>query len=219
MTKASKHLQELQRSLLEALGQLLTANAFEADPKNQSFVRCLPGGTGKVHVAFINHAEDFDLTLDFGVRIDAVEEIVNSLEEGLSKAEKKRTSTLGIEYGNLLDGKPRRWTVKSDKDVPTVVQEISRAVIGEGVSYFAKYSSVPAALALLSGDGPDAWRHSPIHDSRARRALALAKVANTSRSQFDQLAAAKQDFLEQRKDFGLARFRAFRASLSEPWDS
>lgn len=81
-----------------------------------------------VHVSFIRHEADIDVTADVAVRVDAIEQVVNQCETGLTDAEKRRSTTLGAELGNLTRRQPLRWTVSALGDVAAVAEQIYGSV-------------------------------------------------------------------------------------------
>src|SRR5687768_7494379 len=115
-------LRELERSLLRATGMRVARLGFSARPKGQTFLRQLSGGFVAMHLTFIEHESDFDVTTDVGIRFDAVEELVNRSNPLLSNKEKFATCTLGAELGNLEHGRPRRITVASTGDVEVAAE-------------------------------------------------------------------------------------------------
>lgn len=92
---------DAERAVLEQLGTRMAAHGFRPKPVGQSFYRDVPGGRWALHVSFIRHETDMDVTADVAVRINAIEQVVNQCETGLTDAEKRRSTTLGAELGNL----------------------------------------------------------------------------------------------------------------------
>ncbi len=82
------NIKELQKNLLANVGEKLTTFGFGGKAKQQSFYRPIDGGWACVHLSFIKHADDFDVTVDVGVRFDEVEELVNSNNNLLTKRKK-----------------------------------------------------------------------------------------------------------------------------------
>jgi hypothetical protein len=115
---------ELQKKLLTSIGEKLMAFGFSKKVKQQSFYRPFEKGNAYVHLSFINHADDFDVTLDVAIRFDEVENLVNSKNNFLTKKEKAETCTLGVELGNLSNGVPKRWNISSDDQISTVTGSI-----------------------------------------------------------------------------------------------
>jgi len=205
-------IKELEKALLTELSEHVGQYGFDTKVKGQSFYKQMPFGRLAFHLSFIKHKTDVDVTVDLAVRFDELEELVHEYENRLSKAQRKGTFSLGVELGNLSEGRQKRWTVGSFEDVEPVAQSIKNSFVAIGLPYLEKYSDLRTALEVLSGDDRAAWLHSPFHDARAKRALGLAFLLG-DREQFSQLAAAKTDFLKSRNDFGLTSFVGFREAL------
>ena len=173
---------------------------------------CSLFGRHAFHLSFIKHKADFDVTVDVAVRLDELENLLNEHRGNLSEAQKKNTFTLGAELGNISEGRQKRWTVASLDDIKPAAKSIMDAFVAIGVPYLEKYSDVESVLETLSGDDRAAWLHAPIHDDRAKSAIALAFLLG-DRERFSQLAAAKTEFLKSRNDFGLTSFLQFRDAL------
>lgn len=204
-------IKELQKILLSSVGEKLVAFGFEEKAKQQSFYRPIEGGWAAVHLSFIRHADDFDVTLSVSIRFNQVEDLVNSKNNLLTKKEKEGTSTLGIEIGNLSIGEQKRWSVPSQEKIPSVADSILEAFDKFGNPYLMKYSAMDSAYELLSSDEKHVWKHCPFHATRAKKAVAIAKLLGHSDIQ-DQISTRRK-FLEERKDFGLSDFVSFTNSL------
>ncbi|WP_305910075.1 DUF4304 domain-containing protein [Methylomarinum sp. Ch1-1] len=205
-------IKELQKNLLSSVGEKLTAFGFGKKAKQQSFYRSIEGGWACVHLSFINHADDFDVTVDVAIRFDEVEDLVNSKNNLLTKKEKERTCTLGIELGNLSVGEQKRWSISSEEQISLVADSILEDFEKFGNPYLLKYSSVNSAYELLSSDEKSVWKHCPFHATRAKKAIAIAKLLGQSDIQ-GQISTRKK-FLQEMKDFGLSDFVSFANSLS-----
>src|SRR5438309_2315895 len=98
------HYKENSAALLSRLGDELAKHGYKTTKKDpQTFTRKHPGGCMDVlHVAFVRHADtDFDVIVDFALRIDAVERLIGTI----TGADTKDWTTLGNELGNIIDGK------------------------------------------------------------------------------------------------------------------
>src|SRR5688500_16482556 len=103
----------LRKRLLEEISTRLKPVGYRKS--EQTFVRDFPGGCWMFHVAFIPHAEDFDVTADIALRHDSIQDASRRYEH-LDAREKKKTATLGVELGNLRGTGQHRWTVSSESD-------------------------------------------------------------------------------------------------------
>jgi len=204
-------IQDLQKSLIEAITPELAAIGFTYKPKVRSFHRPIEGGRQSLHLGFINHKEDFDVTADVAVRNDAIEDLVNETRQ-LTAAAKALTATVGAELGNISVGQPRRWKVASEADIGRAVRGIMDDFRTTGIPYLERFSSLEEILSALSGDEPANRLHAPLHADRARKALAAAYLLGR-KDEFNSLIEAKTRYLTERNDFGLDNFKAFAESL------
>jgi len=182
-------IKDVQIALFEAVSEKIAKYDFSGNQRDSCFYKRTPFGRLAFSLAFIRHRDDADVTLEMAIRFDELEDLVNEHENRLSKAQRKGTFSLGVELGNLSEGRQKRWTVANLEDVEPVAQSIMNSFVAIGLPYLEKYSDMRTALEVLSGDDRAAWLHSPFHDARAKRALGLAFLLG-DREQFSQLAAA-----------------------------
>ena len=198
----------LQRRLLEALSPKLEERGFKPRITDQSFARHVDFGRWILHVSFIRHRTDFDATVDAAIRVDDVEDLINEDRTSLPKATRNWTATIGAELGNLRSGAPLRWTIRTDRDVPPVAADMLNAIKTTGIPYLEKHSDLRTILGILASNDRAAWLHAPVHDSRCKRALALAQIIGDS-TLFSEIAESCRAFLTERSDPGLASFLSF----------
>jgi hypothetical protein len=179
----------------------------------QEFRREIDGGRSVVHLSFIEHQEDVDITVDVAIRFHAVEDLVNHFQTLLSDKEKSETHTLGSELGNLERGEPFRLTLANKDDVSRVAEEVVRKFMAIGMPYLEQYSRPEAAYSLLARDDREAWIHSPIHAERAKRACALLFVIG-KRAEAHSLGVQKLSFLNSVNDPSSAAFSRFLDELA-----
>jgi hypothetical protein len=206
-------MKELQQKLLLFLGERISSYGFNKRPYGQSFIKLIPGGKISFHLAFIAHKIDFDVTADIAIRFDDLEYLVNLDNKVLSKKEKESTYSLGVELGNLCDGKQKRWNVSSEDELPVLVDQLIQYFEKYAVPYFEKYSIKQNAYALLSNNDQTAWIHCPVHSARAKRAVALALLLGYKDS-IPNLIKQNVEFLRQKNDFGLKDFISFSDTLN-----
>jgi len=210
----SSNIKEWESGLLIELGERVIQFGFDPTPRDQSFYRKFDGGKHALHVSFIKHTVDFDVTADVAVRFDALEELVNGFAPKLSKKIKDQTFSLGAELGNISGEGQCRWTIASKADVVTAASGISEKFKVVGIPYLERFSSLESVLEALSGDDKAAWLHSPIHGVRAKRAIAAAFLLNKKQA-FLELVEKKTQFLKERNDFGLQDFLEMADDLRE----
>ncbi len=68
---------ELKLKLLQGLGEALKENGYKTRTTQQDLVKKFDKGKIGIHLAFINHLEDFDVTVDVGIRFDELENMKN----------------------------------------------------------------------------------------------------------------------------------------------
>jgi hypothetical protein len=214
MPNSSGSVQELQKQLLQAVGNRISKLGFSQRPVGQSFYRPARAGRAALHLGFINRLTDFDVTADVAVRIDAVEDLVNSDAPGLSAKEKGRTFTLGAELGNLGDGRQRRWTVSNINHVDSVARGIVEYFESVGVPFIERCSNLEAVLYVLAGHDKEAWLYAPIHGHRCKTVAALARILGDA-DRFDRVVMNCEEFLRSRNDPDLSTFQAFVTTLRD----
>ncbi len=197
-----------KRRLLKAIGLALSEVGFESKARDQSFYCQKPFGRWAVHVGLIDHEADVDITVDVAIRFDEVEHIAVSDSPLLNAKDRAATFTLGVELGNLVDGRQRRWTLRSAANVADVAQDIVKIIRDFGLPYLERFSDLETALALLSGSGREAWLHSPFHEPRYRRAIALALLLGKE-ERAKEIAIEGETFLRSRADPSLPALKHF----------
>jgi hypothetical protein len=162
-------------------------NEFRLQLRNRGFVRKLdsqafarPTALGRdiVHIAVISHRTDSDLAMNFAIRVDAVEEIVNALADDapfppLSEKEKGKTATIGTQVRDQHG--PIRWTVTADASgIGALATQIAKEVDAVGLPYFARFSDPEEIYKILCDGGPAGA--GGISITRCERAVAMAYV-------------------------------------------
>lgn len=208
-----KKMKEIQVDLLEKVSIGLSHYGFDGKAHGQSFWKLIEIGRSMVHLCFINHESDFDVTISASVRIDAVEQLINSSSKLLTKQEKLSTSTIGCELGNLSSGIPKRYTINDSVDLDDIVFKMISAIKDYAIPFFEKYSDCEAVFKVMLRDDKDVWLLAPLHHRRAENAVALAKLLSDQR--LGSIIESKRAFLESRKDYGLKTFNEFIETITE----
>ncbi|MDQ3519886.1 MAG: hypothetical protein M3466_15980, partial [Gemmatimonadota bacterium] len=120
------------------------------------------------------------------------------------------------ELGNIERIGQRRWTITSSADVTTVASSILKTFERVGLPYLEQLGDPDRALEALSKNDRTAWLHSPFHDSRCKRIVALA-VAYGKSDRVRDLISSCRKFLAEREDPGLKEFTRFLESLEQPF--
>ncbi len=177
---------ELFQAVLSEMEPKLSHLGFSLNRRDQQYTRARPGKKEACHLAHIKHRDDFDIVADIGIRFDAVENLLGEFRTHLSAKDKAKTYTIGVEMGNLMQGKRIRWSVREQSDVPVVSAAIVRAFDSIALPYFSRLSSLEDILPIVSHDDPEAWLHAPLHGDRAQTALAIAFLLDQKHT-FNQL--------------------------------
>jgi len=175
-TERSNATQGVMTKLAEHLGAL----GFDPKPADQSFYRTSATGRWAFHVAFIPHQRDFDLTADVAVRIDAIEDLVNQYDTKLSKVERRRSMTLGVELGNLTLGRQMRWTIANPSDIPTICEQVAAMFERVGLPFLQNHSDLATVHRVLASASPKDTLLSPILGPRSMRTLASTYLLDQS---------------------------------------
>jgi hypothetical protein len=204
-------LRSLQKKIHHGVCERMARFGF-AREGTRRMVRVLDGITDSVHLSYIEHEADFDVTVDIAIRVGPVEEMVNRGNALLTPKERAATSTIGCDIGNLERGERYRWSILKEVDIPAAVQAIAEKLAETGLPYFERFHDLGTVYEVLSGDDRGAWLHCPIHVERAKRACALLLVMGRE-NELPALVENKRSFLQNRGDPGLTGFERFVAAL------
>ena len=203
-----REMREIENGLLVALATRVQPQGFVLRRSHQDYVKSTSSGRWVLHVAFIEHDDDFDVTADVALRLDAVQDLVHRDNPDLSQKEKRETATAGAELGNIADGRQERWTVADITSVDPVADAIYRTFVGFGLPYLERLSDPRQLLDELATNDRRSWLHAPFHGWRNKTAVALALILS-DRQRADELARAGERFLRDRGDPGLTDFQRF----------
>ena len=162
---AAMRLKQLQQSILERLAEMLAPTGFRKIAS--SFWKESGPARLVLHLSFIGHAADVDVTADVAVRHHQVEEVLNA-ERQLTIHEERQTATVGAELGNLAGLGQHRWTVAARTDVDPVCSDIRDWFQRIGDPFLRRFSSAEETLRVLETDGEEAGLICPIPATRGR---------------------------------------------------
>lgn len=208
-------LKPLKTALVSALSTGLTKFGYK-QVGDREFQKKYPWGKAVIHLAFIDHAADFDVTVDCGLRYSDLEEIISRNESCIPEREKKRRCSIGAEMGNILRIGQKRWKIRNEDDVAENSADMLSKIIEAILPFIEKYEDRDAALEALSRDDENAWRVSAIDNERAKRAVGLAYLLGY-KEQVRDLVRSKRAYLQRRNDFGLSSFEEFVKSLGDEY--
>ena len=199
-------LKELRAHLYTAVGAAVAEFGFKTE--KMVFRRPIEGGSQTLPLAYIRHATDFDVTANIAVRFDDVQDLRLDGNKTIKPSEARHLMSFGAELGNIQGSGQKRWTIRESADIPEVVPQIITTFKEIGLPYLDKFSDRRTALEVVAKDGPTAWLLMPVHDARAKLALALCVVLH-DRESFETILAHKLEYLAARNDWGLAEVREF----------
>jgi len=201
-----------EHQLLNRLGERISAFGFKPKPTGQTFYQVVETGKWAFHVSFIAHKTDFDLTADVAVRVNAIEDLVNEYDTRLTAAEKRKSMTLGGELGNISMGSPKRWTISTVEDIPSVCDGVIESFQEIGLPFLQKHSDAAAAHRVLVSSNPTDLHLAPILGPRYMRAVASAYVTGHA-DEIDALARHYETKLLATEDLYLEDFRTLSRNL------
>lgn len=205
-------MKELKGALLEAINVRVDVLGYRYRPPQQAYWRRFAQGRSSLHLAFIDHRDDFDVIADVAVRFDELEDLINAHNAMLSKTEGAQTYSLGAELGNISGQGQMRWNVASAADIELVASRLVAAFEKIGVPYLNKVTTLEGAYEALTSPGRSAYLHNPLHLSRAKHIVGLAKLLGRA----EELSARANEnlaLLKGMRDAGLQDFTRFIASL------
>lgn len=125
----------LREGVIAAVATLLPTWRFIKSTR--SFVQKSLEYKWYLHLAYINHVNDFDVVVDV-----AVEHLRG----------KQRICMLGAELGNIVGTGQHRWSVETASDVAGVAKEVV-SLFGEvGLPFLNRFSSLPEVIHVLRTD-------------------------------------------------------------------
>jgi hypothetical protein len=165
---------DLQEEVLRQIAAYLASAGYRR--REQSFVRDNPDGFWAVHVAFIPHRSDFDLTLDVAIRHNVVEERLDRTFAHLAPRDRRKTASIGVELGNYAEGQQHRWTIRQSVEVSPIVADMLKHYRQLGVPILERFSSLAELARVLEEDGREASLICPLLDVRAEVREVARKV-------------------------------------------
>ncbi|WP_242296200.1 MULTISPECIES: hypothetical protein [unclassified Bacillus cereus group] len=205
---------ELKLKLLQNLGESLKEDGYKVRITQQSFVKKFDKGKISMHLAFIDHPEDFHVTVDVGIRFDELENMKNQWDEGLTIKEKKETYTIGVELGNLVHKEQKRWCVEKETDILPVTIDILKEIKQYFIPYIDKYVDIENVFDLCVRDDDEAALLGTTFEGyRAQNAIGLALLLNKE-EMLEQIIEKKKEYLKKRDKFQLELFENFLFNMN-----
>lgn len=191
----------------------MNSHGFEKRVTGQSLKKNFDKGLVSVHLSFIEHQDDLDVTVDVGIRLNDVENMANEGNGLLTKKEKAGTFTIGVELGNLSVGSQKRWTIQEESDIALVTKEIYSEIKTYILPFIDKYTNEKAVFNLCLKDDKEAILFCPLDYKRAINAVALAHILQEDKIFIEQIINQKQNYLLSQDEYNIAIFNRFIKDL------
>lgn len=146
--------------LLAELGDLLAPHGFKFVAATRSYQRKTDTGWHSVHLALVQHPDDFDVVVDAGIRFDAIQSAIGDQDK------RGRAATIGCEYGNWIGTGQHRWSIASAADVSPAAQDIARACETTLFPFFERFADLAAVADVLCQEDRQARPLMPLESKR-----------------------------------------------------
>jgi hypothetical protein len=164
----------LQDALLTALTVEVAPLGFVPKTKQQKFIRVVGDCTWVVHVSFAKHRHDVDAAIDLGVLLSPVEQLFTN-----TGSHQWGSATIGAELGNLVDRRPRRWTIEKEADAARVASEMRSEIAKFGIDWLQRFSRLEVVYATLLANDLESRLIMPLQAKRCLLLVALALLLRT----------------------------------------
>jgi hypothetical protein len=199
----------LEAALFEAVSGELAGFGFESKVKQQALVRKNVGCTWIIHIGFVRHRDDVDATIDLGVEIAPVDKLFSATE-----ATHWGAATIGAELGNLVDRRPRRWTIESVARAPQIAQQMRTEVEKFGIDWLGRFSQLETIYQTLVRNDAQSRLIMPLQAKRCAILLGLATLLRT-KEEARQVFLESHALLSSRQEPMLQQFENYAAKLLE----
>ena len=178
----------LKDDLLAAVANELAGLGFKRRGRSCDFETDVSLGTGTFHVMFvrIRSVDEWDVGADMSIYVEPIEQLLQTVSAG--------EATVGVDIGNWVEGRAKRWVLKDRCDVHPVAREMEDAVRGVVLPFFDQFSDLGAREKALSIEGKTAWRlcGAPVNRALVLLAIELLRGRNPD----DFVTARKKLFQE-----------------------
>lgn len=197
----------LQDALMNALAGEVSLLGFTPRMKQQKFVREMGDCTWVIHVGFARHQQDVDVTIDLAVLLVSVNQLFKKVG-----AEHWGTATIGAELGNLVDRRPRRWTVTSELDATTIAREMRSEIEKFGIDWLQRFSRLETVYETLAPNDLQSRLLMPLQVKRCAIVLTLALLLRT-KEEAQQVFNECRSLLSSRAEPLMSTFDEYAARL------
>lgn len=199
----------LQDALLRALAVEVTSLGFTPRIEQQKFIRAVGDSTWVLHVGFVRHRHDVDATIDLGVLLTPVDQLFAK-----TGSNQWGSATIGAELGNLVDRRPRRWTMETEADAARIAREMRSEIEKFGIDWLQRFSRLETVYEALAANDLQSRLIMPLQIKRCLILLTLALLLRT-KEEARQVSLECRSFLSDRAEPMLHTFDDYAAKLLE----
>ncbi len=187
----------LQTCLLKSVGKAIRNLGFRQNLSSQVFHRPTHFGKQSLHLSFIPHKEDLDITADVAIRFDLLEEFLFGFLDTrfLSERDKQNTFSFGSELGRINAEGQMRWTVVADSDADTESEKIVSCFKRIGLPYLEKYSDMCRVFDVIAVLSRESELLNSVPEKQARNAVALAYLCNKGKDTIEMVVDRMTSYL------------------------
>jgi hypothetical protein len=165
----SKEMKTAYQDFLEDFG-------FNLDPTILHYIKLFDGGKQVVFFHHISNSDSNCIEVQLGIRIDAVEDIINQFLPSLGDFS-ERSTTLIMPIDQINANMQRRYFIEDEKEVPEVLKKIESHLVKDGFRWLDRYSD-PIVLEDYFNNNPDQEFITQNFTYRSARAITLCKLYN-----------------------------------------
>ncbi len=206
-----------QTLLLKSVGKAIRELGFRQNLSSQVFHRQTHFGKQSLHISFIPHKEDLDITADVAIRFDLLEEFLFDFLDTrfLSERDKKSTFSFGSELGRINGEGQMRWTIVSDSDVETESEKIVSCFKRIGLPYLEQYSDMCRIFDVIALLSRESELLNGVPEKQARNAVALAYLCNKGKETFELVVDRMTSYLTPIPNANIGEFNRVVEAISQ----
>lgn len=220
-------LARLRKEYLVAFAERLAPLGFKRS--GDRYYRVTGYGKDVIDAYFVSHPRfDFVITLSVGIRYEAVEKTMAEFLTYADAATLRQITTIGNRVPNMMRSSydDWHWTVTNELDMLEAIEKSMGAVQTVALPYFERFSSLEAALDLLTRGYAESGRYNMWWEPTVAMVAVTIAFLLGDRAVFDRVLAQQMEILASERVqhnvnmAGLLPYaqRLFEA-LSERWDS
>lgn len=202
--------QEIRDYIYAGLKEVLAGAGFKLNKKEGAFTRSIPNGFQRIYVPLYDYNPLFVFSLTIGIRLDAVEDIVNQFSGTVGPGQAQTTTSL-TQLGYFTHENRKEYEVSTKEEIDSALSDLTTLINSKILPFLEQYQDVQSLDdAINKKKLPEFDSTQPL--SHAMQSITLAKLANNpsfsalvteykkslenfhpaDREQFDRLASSLQ---------------------------